>query len=267
MTTDLEERLRRDLTTFAGRATADEYPRPAAAARPGAPAGAAETGAGWHRPARRSPLPAVIAAAALIAGADHSVHRRATGPVASATAPEPGMPRFYVVVLHTRSWGQKIPTIAAVHRLGDRQDAREGAGADAVFEGGGAGTAPGSARRLTTAPMSSPSRAAPGGGGGSQAKFYLLRVAASGRSATVKQLPISWPRTLAPDQQAALSPDGTQLAMDVQACYVGGCHYSGVRVITIATGAVRSWTTHVQGAPFQLSWAGNSAHRVRVAEQ
>ena len=118
--------------------------------------------------------------------------------------------------------------------------------------------APGSPRRPMTAPISSPRQTDPVRTTGRPAGFYLLRVAADGRSATVRKVPISWPRTLAPDQQAALSPDGTQLAMDVQACYVGGCHYSGVRVITIATGAVRSWTTHVQGAPFQLSWAGNS---------
>jgi len=89
------------------------------------------------------------------------------------------------------------------------------------------------------------------------ARFYLLRVAASGRSAALTRLPISLPRSLAV-ADIALSPDGTRLAMQEQSCYSGGCYYSGIRIVTISTGSARTWTTQVSGAPFAVSWAGNS---------
>jgi hypothetical protein len=250
MMTDLEDRLRRDLTTFAGRVTADNIrgPRPPSRPRPAprarrwlAPAGAAIAVIG------------VITAAALIAGADHRVHIGATGPVASATSPEPGMPRFFVVVYNTFV-GEKIPTIAAVHDSATGKTLAK-VQVPTLYSGGGAdgpGISAAADDRTFVITQQGGS-----GAGGSLAKFYLLRVAANGRSATVKQLPISWPRSLSSDV-AQISPDGTRLAIAVQDCYQKGCYYSGVRVITIATGAVRTWTTAANGAPFQVSWAGNS---------
>src|SRR5260370_13363060 len=63
----------------------------------------------------------------------------------------------------------------------------------------------------------------------------------------------------------ALSPDGPRLALDVQHCNAKtqSCPYPGVRVVTRGTGAVSTWTTRVNGAPFLVSWAGNE----RVAFQ
>jgi hypothetical protein len=87
-------------------------------------------------------------------------------------------------------------------------------------------------------------------------RFYMLRVAANGRSAKLSRLPISVPGYLSVNDEA-LSPDGSRLAMDVQHCNAKTCLYTGVRLVTIATGAVTTWTTRANGSPFGVSWAGN----------
>ena len=86
--------------------------------------------------------------------------------------------------------------------------------------------------------------------------FYLLRVAADGRSATLSKLRVNLPRPLTMVDQA-LSPDGRRLALDVQDCNANSCRYDGIRVVTLATGAVSSWTTRANGFPLNVSWAGN----------
>ncbi len=87
-------------------------------------------------------------------------------------------------------------------------------------------------------------------------KFCLLRVAANGRSAGLSALPLTVPGYLSA-QDVALSPDGTRLAMDVQHCNKSTCPYTGIRVVTIATGTASTWVTRANGAPFNVSWAGN----------
>jgi len=87
-------------------------------------------------------------------------------------------------------------------------------------------------------------------------RFYRLRVAADGRSASVAALPVSVPGSLSV-ADTALSPDGSRLAMAVQSCHAGGCQYTGIRVVTLATGAASTWTSRANGAPFSISWAGN----------
>jgi hypothetical protein len=58
---------------------------------------------------------------------------------------------------------------------------------------------------------------------------------------------------------AALSPDGTRLAMTAQwSCGFRRCDEAGIRVVDLLTGNAMSWTTHVNGAPFNVSWAGNA---------
>jgi hypothetical protein len=86
-------------------------------------------------------------------------------------------------------------------------------------------------------------------------RYYLMRLAADGRSASLTRLhiPISPHAT----DGIALSPDGSMVATAVQACHVGGCQYTGIQVVTLATGASRTWTTQARGAPFSVSWAGN----------
>jgi hypothetical protein len=86
-------------------------------------------------------------------------------------------------------------------------------------------------------------------------RYYLLRVAADGRSASLTRLDI--PLSPHATDRMALSPDGTMVATAIQVCHAGGCQYTGIQVVTLATGASRTWTTTVRGAPFSVSWAGN----------
>jgi hypothetical protein len=86
--------------------------------------------------------------------------------------------------------------------------------------------------------------------------FYLLRLAADGRSAKLSKQPVNLPRPLSVVDQA-LSPDGRRLALAVQDCGSTSCRYDGIRVVTLATGAVSSWTTRANGFPLNVSWVGN----------
>jgi hypothetical protein len=63
--------------------------------------------------------------------------------------------------------------------------------------------------------------------------FFLLHVAANGRSVTLTRLPITVPGSLAVDA-AEVSPDGTRLATQEQSCYRHGCYYTGIRVVSKA---------------------------------
>jgi hypothetical protein len=83
--------------------------------------------------------------------------------------------------------------------------------------------------------------------------FYLLRVAADGRSASLSRLPISGPGP----SDVALSPDGSTLAMVVQPCPAGTCQGLGIRVVTLATGAASTWTTRARGDLTDVSWDGD----------
>jgi hypothetical protein len=85
--------------------------------------------------------------------------------------------------------------------------------------------------------------------------FFLLRVAADGRTAQLTRLPIHVPYILS--DSAALSPDGNQLAIDVEPCTKGGCR-EGIEVVSLATGASRLWTgPSVSGSPLGPAWVGN----------
>ncbi len=212
----------------------------------------------WLAPA--AVLAAVVAVVAGVSLADgHDATTGFTLPTRTTNAAPSAahdLPRYYVTVFQSYvDGGQRISTTAVVH------DTRTGAALSAAHiptltsDGGTEGpgiSAAGDDRTFLVTEL--------GGNGpdNNLVRFYLLRIAADGRSVTVSRLPINVPTSLTPDF-AALSPDGTRLATDVQSCYRGGCHYSGIRVVTIATGAVRTWTTRFAGAPFSVSWAGNSA--------
>jgi len=86
-------------------------------------------------------------------------------------------------------------------------------------------------------------------------RYYLLRVAADGRSASLSRLDI--PLSPHATDGITLSPDDSKVATAVQSCHAGGCQYTGIQVVTLATGASRTWTTTAGGAPFSVSWAGN----------
>lgn len=83
-------------------------------------------------------------------------------------------------------------------------------------------------------------------------RFYALRVTASGQSAGPRPLAIPPLPTREAADAIALTPDGTRLAVAIQ---IGG-QDGKVEVITLATGAVRTWTTTRggDGRPENLSW-------------
>ena len=174
-----------------------------------------------------------------------------TSPLAPISAPAPGLPKFYVVVYNTFV-GSKIPTIAAVHDSVTGKTLTR-VQVPTLYCGGADGPGISAAADNRTYVITEI-------GDSTKPQCLVLSRPGSppnGHSATVRKLPIAWPKTLSADV-AAISPDGTRLAVAEQDCGRSRCQYTGVRVITIATGAVRTWTTSANGAPFQVSWAGNS---------
>jgi hypothetical protein len=244
--TELEERLSRELKELSERA------------QPGSIRPLREPAARKRRRAARwlAPVAAVAAVLAVIAGV--SVIGRPTGGGVLPSAPqEQGpMPRYYVTVWQTFAGtgnGQVIPTYAVVHdsatgavlaslRVPTLADSQGGTQGPSI-------TAAGDDRTFVIMEQSDTPRLN---------VFYRLRVAANGRSAKLSKLPVSVPAYLALTD-VALSPDGTRLAMDVQQCNSGtqSCPYTGIRVVTLATGAVSTWSTRANGAPFNVSWVGN----------
>ena len=257
--TELEDRLRRDLATFAERVQPENIrgPQPLADRRS---ASGPRRSARWLAPVGAAVAVVVVATIGVLAGTGHApwvgpgtAVSSTTSPLVPAGAPEPSMPKFYVVIYNTFV-GSKIPTVVAVHDSATGKTLTK-VQVPTLYSNGGADgpriTAAADDRTYVITEL--------GDGAISRVWFFLVRVSADGHSATVRKLPITWPSGLSPDSDGAtLSPDGTRLAIAVQDCSRKGCHYSGARVITIATGAVRMWTTTANGAPFQLTWAGNS---------
>ena len=248
--TDLEQRLRRDLQRISQRAGAGSIRPlrdPPARRRPAA--------VRWL-----APVTAVAAVLGVVAGV--SLASRSQGhrpaPLQSPIPPEPAgpMPPYYVTAWQTYAGsnnGRQIPTFAVVHdsatgavlttvrvpTLTDSQGATQGPSITAAADN----------RTFIITEQSDTPKVI---------RFYLLRVAPGGRSAALSGLPLSVPRYLSVTD-VALSPDGRRLAMDVQHCNAKAetCPYTGIRVVTIATGAASTWTTRANGAPFNVSWAGN----------
>ncbi len=83
-------------------------------------------------------------------------------------------------------------------------------------------------------------------------RFYALRITASGQPAGLAPLAIPPLPTREAADSIALTPDGTRLAVAIQS----GGQDGKVEVITLATGAVRMWTTTRggDGLPENLSW-------------
>jgi hypothetical protein len=237
--TELEERLSRELKQLSERA------------QPGSIRPLQVPAARKRRRAVRwlAPVAAVAAVLAVIAGV--SVIGRPGGRVSPPPGVQGPMPPFYVTAYQTYAGGNKGPyTYAVVHN-----------------------SATGAA--LATVPM--PTLTAQGGSGGLSitaagddrtfvitqqpgarvAGFYLLHVAAGGHSAKLSRLQVRIPASLSVSD-VALSPDGRRLALDVQDCNTRTCEYSGIRIVTLATGAVTTWTTRKNGSPFNVSWAGNA---------
>jgi hypothetical protein len=249
--TELEERLSRELKELSERAQPGSI-RPLREPR------------GRKRPRAvrwLAPAAAVAGVLAVIAGVSLIGRQAGEGVPPVVPAEQGPMPRYYVTVWQTYAGtgnGQVIPTYAVVH------DSATGAALATVrvptlVSAGGRNsssgvlapsiTAAGDDRTFVIMEQSDTPRVY---------VFYQLRVAANGRSAKLSKLAVSVPAYLALTD-VALSPDGTRLAMDAQHCNAKteSCPYTGIRVVTIATGAAGTWTTRANGAPFNVSWVGN----------
>jgi hypothetical protein len=87
--------------------------------------------------------------------------------------------------------------------------------------------------------------------------FFLLRVAADGRPARLTRLPIHVPYILS--DTAALSPDGSKLAIDVEPCANNSCR-EALDVVSLATGASKIWNgPSVSGSPLNPAWVDGGA--------
>jgi hypothetical protein len=252
--TELEDRLRAELDAFAQRAT---YPqiRPL---RP--PAGRAWFGRAWFgrawfsragtgRSSRRAarwlaPAAAAAAVAAVVAGVNFTVqpavHQTTSGAGAIA-----GIPRYYLTLNQPSG---KVATAM----LRSTETGAVLSTALIPLLSGAEPSVTGAADGRTFVVMDNTQESA---GHGYGVRFYRLRAAPDGRALRVDRLLIStYP--LAVDSMA-LSPDGARMAIAEQSCSAGGCHYNQIRVHTLATGATRTWRTHTDGAPFDLSWAAD----------
>jgi hypothetical protein len=250
--TDLEQRLRRDLQGISQRADAGSIRPlrdPPARRRPAA--------VRWL-----APVTAVAAVLGVVAGV--SLASRSQGhrpaPLQSPIPPEPAgpMPPFYVTLAAT--YPQNAPwayvrdsatgaVLTAVHlpvlvtNYGSSSPSIT-AGDDRTYIITVSGSDHAGKATTTGAP-----------GGVIINRYYLMRVAADGRAANLSLLHI--PLSPHATDGIALSPDGSKVATAVQSCRAGGCQYTGIQVVTLATGASRTWTTQADGAPFSVSWVGS----------
>jgi hypothetical protein len=145
-----------------------------------------------------------------------------------------GMPRYYVTVDHFRPvaevrdsrTGKVLATVALPRRIDPKASQIAAAG---------------DGRTFVLALLSFP-----------QTRFYRLRVTDGGHSARLTALNAA---PLPPGEYAdgiAVSPDGSRLAVAIQRS--GGQH-GAVEVVSLATGAARTWTTGRPGIPWGVSWA------------
>ena len=158
---------------------------------------------------------------------------------AAVTTPPPastasrGMPPFYVVADHNRplavvrasAAGQAVSTVRLPSGIDPKLTQATAAGDGRTFV-------------LALFSLSHGTR------------FYELRITSSGQSAGLARLAIPPLPAREVADAIALTPDGTRLAVAIQ---VAGEH-GQIEVITLASGAVRRWTTTRSGIPEDLSW-------------
>lgn len=161
------------------------------------------------------------------------------------------MPRYYVTVFQTYAGGHGgVVTKAVVHDSATGAALASSSVPTPLVQGGYMGINVAAGDDLTYVIYTV------GGIEAGSGQAYLLRVTPDGRKAKLSRIRLSLPGSLSVDY-LALSPDDRMLAMQEQQCHRGGCSSTGIRVVTLATGAVRTWTTTKHGAPFNVSWAGN----------
>jgi hypothetical protein len=256
--TDIEQRLRRDLREVTERVAPGSI-RPLKAPAPRR----RNLAVRWL-----APVAAVAAVLGVVAGVSLAGRGSSRLP-AAATSPEPAgtMPRYYVNVYQNYAGAQALHavTLAVVY------DSATGAALATVrvptlsgWRGETEGpriTAAGNDRTFVITETAERA-VGPAATNGPPAaftnvtRFYRLRVGPDGRSASVSPLPVSIGNLVVDD--VALSADGGRLAVAAQSCQGSGrCTFTGIRVISLATGAAADWAAPVPGAAFNLSWAGD----------
>lgn len=177
-------------------------------------------------------------------------------PAATELVRNDTVPRFYVVAYQSYvDKGRKFVTYAAVHNSATGGTLAQVTLPGLLYQGGYyAPSIAGAANDRTFVVMETNHTSVD-----SIVWLFRLQLSASGRSIQVTRLPVHVPPTMAIDD-IALSPDGSRLAMTAQwNCGQYRCQYTGIRVVNLATAAITIWSTHTNGAPFNVSWAGDNA--------
>jgi hypothetical protein len=243
---DLEDRLRRELRELAQRAQPGSI-RPLAEREP----------RGRSRRLRwLAPLSAATAVLAVVAAVSFvgpaGGQRSGTAPPVLAGQAGP-MPKYYVAVYQRYVGPQgRITTTAAVHASATGATLTTVPVPTLFSDGGTQGPSISAAADDRTFIITELAQ-----GAHNITWFFRLHLGANGRAASLTKLSVTVPSSLSVDD-VALSPDASKLAISVQSCHGGSCQYSGVRLVTLATGAVNTWTTRANGAPFNTFWAGNT---------
>jgi hypothetical protein len=235
--TDLEDCLRHDLKEVAERVTENSI-RPLRVPR-----------VRRRRSAVRmlAPLAAIAAVAAVIAGVSLVVNPPGQPPAAATQA---GLPLYYVTVAQG-SLGDQATLVITV------RDSVSGAVLDSSsFSGMPVVSSEVDGIQIT------------GGGDNGQTllvsvgpDLFILRVTPDGRSMHLSRFSIPW----RPDQNlqlagVVLSPDGTTLAVAaLQPCSSSQrCSFDDIlRIVSLATGATRTWSMETTSGIDELAWAGN----------
>lgn len=230
--TDLEERLSRDLKQLSERAQPESIrPLRIPPARR------------WPRAVRwLAPAAALVAVIGVIAGVSLVSHP--TGPQPAFYWGPGGMPPYYVVVQPGHPGLDFTVTV---------QDSVTGqvlaTARRPLVIPGGANSITGAADDRTFAFVDGPD-------------LFRIRLAADGRSLQISRLPITIPNPTVGN--VTLSPDGSMLAYHTQNCkFVSGgatvCTYSAIRLVSLRTGATRTWSTRKPAleASLWFSWDGN----------
>jgi hypothetical protein len=259
--TQLEDRLRRDLSKFAERARTETIRGPRQT-----PVRSMSRRMRWLAPAASVvAVMAVVAGISLVGAHGPSREPKLTfappTPAAPASLPG-GMPRYYVTVYQSFTPHNGIITVAVVHSSATGRALTRVKVPTLVTPDGVTGPGISGAADDRTFIITEPGTLSTTGP--DRVWFYKLKLAADGRSALLTRLPISLPVGIETDGTDALSPDGTQLAIGEVLCQQGDRRcYTALRVVTIATGAARTWTmpkTAQAGYAWLsfVSWAGDS---------
>jgi hypothetical protein len=248
--TGLEDRLRNELSQLAALAQPETI-HPLRGSAPRRRSAAAR----FLAPLAAMAAVAAVAIASAVIAARLPHRGAAPVPAAPELVRSDTVPRFYLLAAQSYvDGGRKFVTYAAVHSSVTGGTLAQVTLPGLLYQGGYfAPSITGAANDRTFVVMETNQTSVD-----SIVWLFRLQVSANGRSMKVTRLPVHVPPTMAIDD-VALSPDGSRLAMTAQwNCGQNRCQYSGIRVVNLATGAITTWSTRTNGAPFNGSWAGDN---------